>query len=83
MIKKALITGVTGMVGSHLLDYLVENTDWEIDGLLRWRSPLNNIAHHISDINFSKRIFLNYGDINDYSSLENIFRKKSLIMFFI
>ena len=26
---KALITGITGMVGSHLADYLLENTDWE------------------------------------------------------
>jgi len=23
----ALITGITGMVGSHLADYLLENTD--------------------------------------------------------
>jgi len=76
MIKKAFITGITGMVGSHLLDYLIDNTDWEIYGLLRWRSPLNNISKHINMINFSKRIFLEYGDINDYSSLENIFKKK-------
>ena len=27
MSKKALITGVTGMVGSHLADFLLENTD--------------------------------------------------------
>jgi GDPmannose 4,6-dehydratase len=26
----ALITGISGMVGSHLADYLIENTDWEI-----------------------------------------------------
>ena len=24
---KALITGITGMVGSHLADFLMENTD--------------------------------------------------------
>ncbi|MCW8952208.1 MAG: NAD-dependent epimerase/dehydratase family protein, partial [Rhodospirillales bacterium] len=29
---RALITGVTGMVGSHLADYLLEHTDWEIWG---------------------------------------------------
>ena len=28
----ALITGITGMVGSHLADYLIENTDWKIYG---------------------------------------------------
>jgi len=27
MPKKALITGITGMVGSHLADFLLENTD--------------------------------------------------------
>ena len=74
MIKKAFITGITGMVGSHLLDYLIDNTDW-IYGLLRWRSPLQNISKHINKINFSKRIFLEYGDINDYASLESIFKK--------
>ena len=40
---KAFITGITGMVGSHLADFLLENTDWEIHGLIRWRSPLDNI----------------------------------------
>ena len=44
MLKRALITGITGMVGSHLLDYLLEKTDWEIHGMLRWRSPLDNIS---------------------------------------
>ena len=28
---KALITGITGMVGSHLVDFLLENTDWDGD----------------------------------------------------
>ena len=33
----ALITGITGMVASHLTDYVLDNTDWEIVGLERWR----------------------------------------------
>ncbi len=32
---KALITGVTGMVGSHLCDFLLENTDWDVYGVCR------------------------------------------------
>ena len=32
---KVLITGITGMVGSHLADYLLEKTDWEIHGMCR------------------------------------------------
>ena len=27
--QKVLITGITGMVGSHLLDYLLKNTKWK------------------------------------------------------
>ena len=27
---KCLITGITGMVGSHLTDYLLANTNWKI-----------------------------------------------------
>ena len=44
----ALITGITGMVGSHLLDFLIENTDWKIFGITRWRSPASNIEHHFN-----------------------------------
>ena len=48
---KALITGMTGMVGSHLADFLLANTDWDIYGMQRWRSPLDNIAHLAGRIN--------------------------------
>jgi GDPmannose 4,6-dehydratase len=68
--KRALITGMTGMVGSHLTDYLMENTDWEIHGLVRWRSSLENISHWLVKINNKDRIFLHYGDLNDYGSLQ-------------
>lgn len=70
--KKVLITGITGMVGSHLADYLLENTDWEIYGMLRWRSPLDNIQHLIDSINTKNRLYLLYGDLNDQGSLENV-----------
>ncbi len=60
------------MVGSHLLDFLYENTDWELFGLLRWRSSLDNIKSHIKDINDKKRIFLEYGDIRDTQSINNV-----------
>ncbi len=46
MVKKVLITGMTGMVGSHLADLLLsEEQDCQIFGTKRWRSPLNNINH--------------------------------------
>jgi len=63
------------MVGSHLLDLLLEKTSWEIHGLVRWRSPLENISQHIHLINTKKRVFLHYGDINELLSLQEIFRK--------
>jgi len=72
MRKKALLTGITGMVGSHLADYLLEHTDWEIYGMSRWRSPLDNIEHLLDRINKKDRIHLVYGDLNDELSLTNV-----------
>lgn len=72
MKKKALITGITGMVGSHLADYLLEKTDWEIYGMCRWRSPLNNLQHILPRINNKDRVHLLYGDLNDYLSLHSV-----------
>jgi GDP-4-dehydro-6-deoxy-D-mannose reductase len=41
---RVLITGITGMVGSHLADYCLERGDVEVVGTVRWRSPRENIA---------------------------------------
>lgn len=73
--KKALITGMTGMVGSHLADYLLKNTNWEIHGMQRWRSPLDNINHLMDYINKKERVFVHYGDLNDQGSLINVLRE--------
>ena len=75
MTKRAFITGITGMVGSHLVDYLLENTDWEIYGLCRWRSPLDNLIHHLARINDRNRIHLIYGDLRDYLSIDEAIRQ--------
>jgi len=66
---RALITGMTGMVGSHLADYLLTNTNWDIYGVQRWRSPIDNIAHLLDRINKKDRLFIRYGDLNDQTSL--------------
>ncbi len=72
---RALITGITGMVGSHLADYLMENTDWDIHGLMRWRSPLDNLSQHLDRINKGERIFCHYGDLRDSQSIDEVVRK--------
>lgn len=71
---KALITGITGMVGSHLCDFLLENTDWDIYGICRWRSPLDNVSHLLERANRKDRLFFAYADLNDSSSLVRAIR---------
>lgn len=73
--KKALITGITGMVGSHLADYLLEKTDWDIHGMCRWRSPLDNVNHLIDKVNRKERVFFLYGDLNDFASLHHVVKE--------
>jgi GDPmannose 4,6-dehydratase len=68
---RALITGITGMVGSHLADYLLEQTDWDIVGMCRWRSPLDNVEHILERANRKDRVRFIYGDLCDYVSLQN------------
>lgn len=72
---KALITGVTGMVGSHLADFLLENTNWEVYGVCRWRSPLDNVEHLLDRVNKKDRIFFEYADLNDEISLITVVNK--------
>jgi GDP-4-dehydro-6-deoxy-D-mannose reductase len=40
---RALITGISGFVGSHLAEYLVEHTDWRVAGTVY--GPEENIKH--------------------------------------
>ncbi|MBN1359572.1 MAG: GDP-mannose 4,6-dehydratase [Sedimentisphaerales bacterium] len=67
---RALITGITGMVGSHLADYLLENTDWDIYGMCRWRSPLDNVQHLLDRANRRDRLYFIHGDLCDSISLQ-------------
>ena len=61
---KVLITGITGNVGSHLADYILENKpDIDLYGIARWRSPLDNIVHIKDKIN------LILADLNDLNSM--------------
>ena len=49
--KKILITGITGFVGSHLLDLLArENTKYKLYGIVRENSSLSKIEHSLDAV---------------------------------
>ncbi len=51
MKKRVLITGVSGFVGSHLLDLLVsKKAKYELYGIVRERSSLERIRHNANSI---------------------------------
>jgi GDPmannose 4,6-dehydratase/GDP-4-dehydro-6-deoxy-D-mannose reductase len=61
---RILITGITGMVGSHLADYVLrERPDVEVHGLVRWRSPSDNIDH------IKRQLRLHLAELRDLNSL--------------
>ena len=67
---KVLITGITGNVGSHLADYILNNhQNVELYGIARWRSPMDNIEK------IKHKINIELADLNDLSSLIHIMNK--------
>jgi GDP-4-dehydro-6-deoxy-D-mannose reductase len=64
---KVLITGITGMAGSHLADYLIKHVpEAEVHGTRRWRSRTENIDH-IRD-----RLVLHECELVDYSNVHGV-----------
>lgn len=72
MTKRLLITGITGQVGSLLADYVLENSELEILGMMRWQEPMQNLFHLSEKINSGDRIRVVYADLNDAFSLQNL-----------
>jgi GDPmannose 4,6-dehydratase len=71
--KKILITGITGQVGSQMAEFLLkEEEDLLVYGLMRWQEPLDNLYKLTDRINKKNRIFIKYGDLNDLSSLVQV-----------
>ena len=70
--KTVLITGITGQVGSQLADYILDNTDYNVVGMMRWQEPLDNIYHLTDRINKKDRISLFYADLNDGMSIKRM-----------
>lgn len=73
--QKFLITGFTGQVGSQYADYLLENTDFDVVGMMRWQEPMDNIYHLTEMINKKQRISVYYADLLDYPSLYRMIDK--------
>ncbi|MCT8858010.1 GDP-mannose 4,6-dehydratase [Shewanella xiamenensis] len=71
MIKKALITGVTGQDGSYLAELLLSK-GYEVHGIKRRASSFNTerVDHIYQDRHESSpNFFLHYGDLTDTSNL--------------
>jgi len=47
--KRVLITGTTGFVGSHLAELLLERGDYQVYGTARWRSRFDNL-HALDEV---------------------------------
>ena len=76
IMKKALITGITGQDGSYLAEFLLDK-GYEIHGIKRRSSLLNTqrIDHIYQDPHVENRRFnLHYGDLSDTSNLTRIIR---------
>jgi GDPmannose 4,6-dehydratase len=72
--KIALITGITGMDGSHLAEFLLEK-GYEVHGIVRRTSTVKR--ERIEDIYQNldtkhENLFLHYGDLTDSCSVQKI-----------
>jgi len=77
MVKKALITGVTGQDGSYLAEFLLAK-GYEVHGIKRRASLFNTqrIDHIYQDIHEERpKLKLHYGDLTDSSNLTRIMRE--------
>jgi GDPmannose 4,6-dehydratase len=68
--KKVIVTGITGQDGSYMVDYLLENTDYQVYGMVRRSSNLNtvNISHLIDN----SRLTIVTGDLSDSQSIDGL-----------
>ncbi len=62
----ALVTGITGMIGSYVAKALIKTGRYRVVGIVRYRSDLFNLGGYLNDIK------LVYGDINDKGRMRDI-----------
>ncbi len=69
-VRRVLITGITGFVGSHLAEYILrEHPGVEVYGLCRWRSPKDSIEA------IRERIHVLEADLTDLGSLIRVLQE--------
>jgi len=70
--KRVLITGITGFVGSHMADHILKNVpDVKIYGIKRWRSRDENILHLLDN----KQVTFLEADLTDRGSLSRAIKR--------
>jgi len=74
MVKKALITGITGQDGSYLAEFLLSK-GYEVHGIIRRASTFNTsrIDHiYVDPHEPTGKLKLHYGDLSDAEQISNI-----------
>ena len=66
--KKAIVTGVTGQVGSYMAEFLLQFTDVEVYGAIRRLSVPNH--QHIEHLKLNPKFHLVEMDLGDEHSID-------------
>lgn len=81
MVKKAIITGITGQDGSYLAEFLIEK-GYEVHGIIRRSSSFNTgriehlyIEELLKDMHSQRKVQLHYGDMTDSTNLIRLIRE--------
>jgi GDPmannose 4,6-dehydratase len=77
IMKRALLTGITGQDGSYLAELLLKK-GYEVHGIVRRASTFNTdrIDHiYLDPHDPAARVFLHYGDLSDGTGLRRILEK--------
>jgi GDPmannose 4,6-dehydratase len=74
LMKKALITGITGQDGSYLAELLISK-GYEVHGIIRRSSTFNTgriDSIYVDPHDEDAKLYLHYGDISDSGQISNI-----------
>jgi GDPmannose 4,6-dehydratase len=77
LLRRALITGITGQDGSYLAEFLL-GRGYEVHGVIRRSSTFNTdrIEHiYVDPHEPSARLYLHYGDMTDGTGLRRILER--------